>query len=178
MEIERKYLVHPANFDRQHALAHANTVMRIEQGYFTVKENISVRVRLLRKGSGGATFDDPWGGVVTLKTKEHGIARQECEGTTSFSDAEKFIKLCPNRIMKDRFTFHMEGGTWVVDDFGPPHEELIIAEIELPSISAKVTKPKWIGEEVTADKYFYSEDLNTFDYVPKLEKFLGWKVPK
>jgi len=182
MEIERKYLVHPAKFDREAIATQAGTVARIQQGYFTVKEKVSVRVRLvtLNKNRCGTVFDfdDEWEGLITLKTKEAGIVRQECEGSAQFKDTKIFFELCANKIMKDRFTIYTDDVIWMIDDFGPPHEELIIAEVELPNIDTKFKKPEWLGEEVTTHREFYSENLNTRKYIPKLEAFLGWKIPK
>jgi CYTH domain-containing protein len=180
MEIERKYLVHPAKFNRQELTLRANVIMRIQQGYFTVKENVSMRVRLieLNKDRYGTTFDEPWKGSITLKTKEAGPSRHECEGITSYADAEIFMKMCTNKILKDRFIYYFENVIWEIDDFGPPHEELIIAEIEIPNVDTRIEKPDWIGEEVTARREFYSENLNSREYIPHLEKFLGWKIPE
>lgn len=182
MEIERKYLINPVGFNRQALSERANLIMRIQQGYLTVKENVSLRIRLiaLNKNRYGTVFDQPWEGSITLKTKEAGPARQECEGKTSYEDAEIFMSMCHNKILKDRFVYYFEGASWEIDDFGPPHEELIIAEIELPKIDTRVIKPSWlgIGEEVTARKEFYTENLNSRKYIPHLEKFLGWKIPE
>ena len=69
-------------------------------------------------------------------------------------------KLCEGALIdKTRFWVEDRGHTWEVDVFHGENSGLIIAEVELASITEVVELPEWIGEEVTDDVRYYNVSL-------------------
>jgi adenylate cyclase len=59
-------------------------------------------------------------------------------------------------IDKTRYEVVFENQTFEVDEFYGANEGLILAELELESELDYISKPDWLGEEVTGDKRYYN----------------------
>ena len=144
MEIERKFLV-KGDF-KQYAFDSSHIV----QGYLSVNRRNSVRIRI--RGEKG---------YLTIKGKsgDGGLSRFEWVKEITAAEAEELLKLAePGIIDKTRWLVKSEDGkhVWEVDEFHGDNKGLLLAEIELKSISDTFPLPQWIGEEVTGDPRYYN----------------------
>lgn len=156
-EIERKFLIDKELFDNcAYAQCHTAVVRGITQGYlFDIKNHVG-RIRL--------TSDRK--AVVTYKGPNRGITRTEVEFGVPYLIGKFLSNFCGPLIHKTRRTFptietvHGHGNTkWEVDTFQNLSEELILAEIELPSEGTEFSRPDWLGEEVSEDPAYYNSVL-------------------
>jgi adenylate cyclase len=144
-EIERKFLI--AGDFRPFVYKS----VRIVQGYLSSVPERTVRVRIK---------DDK--AFLTIKgiANENGTSRYEWEKEISVEDARELFAICePGIIDKVRHLIKSEPYIYEVDEFFGANEGLIIAEIELPSEDAVVSKPEWLGAVVTGDKRYYNSML-------------------
>ncbi len=140
IEIERKYLLSalPKRMPKRR-------LERIAQGYLP-GERLIERVRRVRSGKETRYYRTVKGGA--------GLARIELEEECS---AETFAALwrltTGRRVLKRRHLVMHDGREWAVDEFAG--RELVLAEIELPSLDAEVVLPPWLAplvvREVTGD---------------------------
>ena len=138
VEIERKFLV---KLDKWHAPEHG---IAIQQGYLSHDKNRAVRVRT----AGDQAF-------LTIKGATAGISRQEFEYAIPKADADDLMKLCPDLIVKTRFSVTVGDHVWEVDVFHGANDGLVLAEIELGEEDESFVMPDWAGEEVSQDfRYF------------------------
>lgn len=175
MEIERKFLVPPQKFDEGKFHEQAHLIQIIHQGYFTVSEEVSIRVRLATTIKNRYGVSNVRSATITMKTKTPGAARLEINGEVSFDefeDAEQFFALCPNQISKQRYSLYSKE-RWEIDVFYDLQENLIIAEIELDNVNATFGRPSWVGPEITDEKFFYNENLNSKEYLPIWKTLIG-----
>jgi CYTH domain-containing protein len=114
------------------------------------------------------------GGFLTLKgpTSDDGLSRPEYEYPLKPKDTRLLLGLCADtHISKDRYCLPYRGRVWEVDiyhgDLG--QQGLVTCEVELPSATAKVVLPPWVGREVTQTKGFSNAALARSRTVPKLE---------
>jgi adenylate cyclase len=122
---------------------------RITQGYLAITEDSVIRVRVR---------DDK--GYVTIKSRDGGLARQEFEYAVPLDDARSLLKLCGQRILeKIRHEVNYAGYCWEIDEYLPPLEDLIVAEVEMQSESENPPRPSWIGEDITRDGSFSNAAL-------------------
>jgi len=144
-EIERKFLI--ANDAWREKVGRE---MRMRQGYFAGGGRCSMRVR-----SNGRSA---W---INFKSRESGMRRLEFEYGIPLGDAEVMLrKLCEGALIdKTRYWVEDRGHTWEVDVFHGENSGLVIAEVELDSITEAVDLPDWIGEEVTDDVRYYNASL-------------------
>ncbi len=143
-EIERKFLVKTKDF-----LLLANKSYRIEQAYLATNPTVRVRVR-----------DDE--AFLTLKTasQDGGLSRDEWEYAIPLEDAREMMRHAKGRcIIKTRYLVEYEGHTWEVDVFEGEYEGLMLAEIELSSLSESFVLPPWVGEEVTGQVAYYNAHM-------------------
>jgi adenylate cyclase len=144
-EIERKFLVAD---DGWRAVADGGR--RLRQAYLAETERAVVRVRI----ENGAR------GVLTIKSAEPGLSRQEFEYALPLEDAEALIALRQGSVLdKTRFHVPHAGRRWEVDVYGGDNRGLIIAEVELESEAAAVELPHWAGKEVTGEQRYYASRL-------------------
>jgi len=144
VEIERRFRV--ANDAWRAGVAHS---MRITQGYLAITEHSVIRVRV-RDAEG----------YVTIKSRDGGLARDEFEYAIPLADAEALLKLCGQRVLeKIRHEVYYAGFCWEIDEYLPPLEDLIIAEVELQSESEDPPRPPWIGDDITHDRSFSNAAL-------------------
>lgn len=141
MEIEHKYLVVGDAFRSE-----AIKVYHIEQGYISTRPTVRVRIR-----------DEE--AFITIKgpTDLSGLMREEYEYSIPLSDAQALMALCSERtIVKDRYLVPYHGHVWEVDVFAGRYSGLVLAEIEVGSVTETYLLPPWIGEEVTGIPQYYN----------------------
>jgi CYTH domain-containing protein len=144
LEIERRFRV---SSDAWRASVARST--RITQGYLAITVDSVIRVRVRDEQ-----------GYVTIKSRDGGLARQEFEYAVPLDDARSLLKLCGRRILeKIRHEVNHAGYLWEVDEYLPPLEDLIIAEVEMQSESEDPPRPPWVGDEITHDGSFSNAAL-------------------
>ena len=149
-EIERKFLVASNAFLTQVTDSH-----EIIQGYLCREPGKTIRVRIQ---------DDK--AFLTIKSSllREGIARFEWEREIEMSDAQEFMKMCTNPIIKTRHIipapdYKGEKRKWEVDVFYGHKAGLVLAEIELGDENEPFEKPEWLGEEVTGNPQYYNANM-------------------
>lgn len=140
IEIERKFLV------SSDAWREGQPGTAISQGYLSKDPERSVRVRI--KGEAG---------FLTVKGGTAGIARAEYEYAVPLENARELLRLCvPPLLEKVRYERWYEGRCWEIDEFGGLNAGLIVAEVELPDVSADLVLPPWAGKEVSDDPRYFN----------------------
>ena len=141
-EIERKFLVQ-ASWQPQ------DEGIKIAQGYLSTVPERTVRVRI--KGDKG---------YLTIKGKNQGISRAEFEYEIPIGDAEELLKLAEQPILsKTRYLEQHGNRLWEIDVFAGENQGLVVAEVELPDEQAEVSRPDWLGQEVSGDVRYYNANL-------------------
>jgi adenylate cyclase len=147
-EIERKFLVAGDGW-REHATGPAHIV----QGYLHLGDEQEIRVRI-RDGEA----------VVTVERGGAGIERTEVEVPIERSSAVALLDEAAvgQLITKRRFQVPLGHGLVAeVDVFDPPHDGLVLAEVELPVADVAPPELPWMGEEVTGDGRYDNSTLAT-----------------
>lgn len=97
---------------------------------------------------------------ITLKRKRTVKTSIEIETRISAADHDAAIVHCGPAIRKRRLVLRHREHLWEIDTFlNPELEGLELAEVELSSEDVSPAKPKWAGEDVTADKRFRNAAL-------------------
>ena len=152
-EIERKYLLKSDTWKGS-----VKSSYEIKQGYLSLDPLRTVRVRV-KAGIG----------ILTIKSKNVGIVRNEYEYIIPNEEALELLELCEKPIIeKVRHEVVFGNWTWEVDIFGGENNGSEIAEVELSSVDDVVEVPEWIGGEVSGDKRYFNSYLirhpfNTWD---------------
>ena len=124
----------------------------ITQGYLSTDPAKTVRIRRIGEEA-----------KITVKGLKNGATAPEFEYDIPVEDAEKMLAMCgeENTLDKDRFCYTAEDGhVWEVDRFKGRLEELVIAELEVPSLKTAFAKPHWMnGVEITTDMRFANSAL-------------------
>jgi len=142
IEIERKFLVIGDGWKTVEPVL-------LRQGYLNTDKSRTVRVRT----AGQKAF-------LTIKGKTTNVSRSEFEYPIPLQDAESMLLLCSDSIIeKQRYTLPIGGLVWEVDEFCGENQGLVVAEVELESESQVVTRPDWVGEEVSGDTRYYNSSL-------------------
>lgn len=147
VEIERKFLVKSNAFK-----AEAFKQTKIIQGFLNTDKERTVRVRL--KGDEG---------FITVKgqSTKNGLERFEWEKSIEKADAEALLKLCEKGVIdKIRYEVKMNQHTFEVDEFFGENLGLVVAEVELSYPTEVISKPLWLGKEVTGDVRYYNSQLS------------------
>lgn len=152
IEIERKYLVQSDAYKSE-----ASQKFKIVQGYLNSDPERSVRVRI--KGEKG---------FLTVKGKSNtsGTSRFEWEKEIPLKEAKELLSLCePGIIEKIRYLIPAQcdqGSRHIfeVDEFKGENTGLVVAEVELSFENEKITKPAWLGEEITGRPQYYNSALS------------------
>ncbi len=147
-EIERKFLVTGEGWRE-------SSGRRYRQGYLnSVKERV-VRVR---------TIEDR--AYLTVKGITVGASRLEFEYEIPVADADRMLdELCEQPLIdKVRYRVPYGGLTWEVDEFLGENTGLVVAEVELESEDQPVTRPPWLGDEVTGDPRYFNSNLIQHPY--------------
>lgn len=142
VEIERKFLLKDDSWR-----IHADTGIQYIQGYLVGSEHASVRVRIEGKRA-----------FLNVKSATIDITRQEFEYAIPLDEAEEMLDtLCEKPLIsKTRYHLNNDNHTWEIDVFQGDNQGLIVAEIELKDKDESFLKPRWLGEEVSADKRYYN----------------------
>ena len=170
IEIERKFLVNSDEIIRVLCFM-PHVSYDICQYYIT--ENIRLRMETHSDGSSRAYY--------TIKTIKDGnlLSREETHKEVDYETIRSFhhslydSKEGIGVIRKTRHVFnHDENTKWEVDFYHSDNEELIIAEIEIPSedYDLKISgnncfSHRWIGEEVTGVEKYYNFNLAKNPYI-------------
>ncbi len=145
IEIEKRFLVKGKEWQNL-----AGEAQHLRQGYLTSDvQGWTVRVRILGE-------EKAW---LTLKSQAAGIARNEFEYLIPLTDGEALWKLSKNKLFKTRYELNLSDGLWVIDCFEKQNAPLVMAEVELTSITDKITRPDWCYLEVTSNKEFNNAAL-------------------
>lgn len=153
LEIERKFLVRDAGWRRQ-----VRDCQRLRQGYLANTAGCSVRVRI---AEGGA-----W---LSVKAMQPGPARAEFEYPIPVADAAAMLADFAQGplVEKRRHRVPVGGHCYELDEFEGANLGLVLAEIELDSVSEAFPRPDWLGDEVTDDLRFHNFRLAQ-------QPFSGW----
>ncbi len=94
--------------------------------------------------------------VFDLKGPRSGTTRLEFDENPLPRDiGEVLLQGCGATLLrKQRYHIDVAGKLWSLDVYGPPHEGLVVAEVELSSAHEKLVLPDWAGEEITDRKLF------------------------
>ena len=98
---------------------------------------------------------------LTIKSGNE-VSHFEWEKEIEVADAKDLLQIClAGVIHKMRWIVPAEEKNlcWEVDEFLNHPENLILAEIELPSETAVFTKPNFVGEEVTGEAQYYNANM-------------------
>lgn len=166
-EIERKFLIHVANFTAlevfPRGLANIHQT-RISQGYLSRKPTVRVRHSSTAPGQGQ--------GFITVKGSGK-ITRSEWEYPIPEADAlEMLMTLCGSVLAKNRYVVPVEvpGFThlkWEVDQFLTEGlAGLWVAEIELSSPDENFPRPRWLLKEVSEDPRYTNAALAETHTIP------------
>lgn len=150
LEIERKFLVHKSKDWKKAAFSSS----RIQQGYFSAKHTVRVRVR-----------DEK--AYLTIKgaSLDGGLSRYEFEKEISLEEARRLLEFCePGKIDKRRYLVNYEGHLFEIDEFYGDNEGLVMAEAELKDANETLNLPEFIGMEVTGDSRFYNSHLRVHPF--------------
>lgn len=149
-EIERKFLVASDAWCGQ-----ADQGRRLRQAYLAETDRAVVRIRV----------EDERRAVLTIKSAEPGLSRQEFEYEVPIDHADALIALRRGSVLdKTRFHVPHAGHRWEVDVYGGDNEGLVIAEVELESKDSGVALPPWVGREVTGEPRYYAARLSREPY--------------
>jgi CYTH domain-containing protein len=138
-EIERRFLV-------KGSPPIEGTGIYMLQGYIHPKKP-QVRIRIT---STECTL------TIKYKTETIGI-RDEYEQIIGFEMANELYKKCEYKLQKWRYKIPIMGTLlkWEIDVYPEIHNNLIIAEIELPDIDYDLGElPSWIGKEITGENRY------------------------
>ncbi|HPF69730.1 MAG TPA: CYTH domain-containing protein [Candidatus Krumholzibacteria bacterium] len=142
-EIERKYLVLGDGFK-----SGAEGVL-FRQGYLSSAKERVVRVRTMGPKA-----------ALTIKGITVGATRAEFEYEIPLDDARSLLDMCEQPLIeKTRYKVPFGGLTWEIDEFHGANAGLTVAECELESEDQAVTRPDWVGEEVTGDPRYFNSNL-------------------
>lgn len=144
IEIERKFLVKSMDFKEE-----AVRKIRIAQGYICSRK-VTARIRIA---------DTEAFLTIKGKSKDGGLSRFEWERNIPLECAKKLLERCSSVIDKYRYIVRRDGYTWEVDEFLADNEGLVVAEVELNSVSEKPVLPEWILEEVTGQGFYSNSYL-------------------
>lgn len=137
LEIERKFLVRNGSWRGQCTHQH-----EIRDGLIATAVGRKVRVRISDQCA-----------TLTVKTKTEGLANNEFEYEIPLSDAEDLLAhhCLHGALAKTRHVVPYGRYVWHVDVYKGILAGVILAEVELPSETAELSLPPWIGREVTGN---------------------------
>ncbi|MDR2504052.1 MAG: CYTH domain-containing protein [Deltaproteobacteria bacterium] len=149
MEIERKFLLCGEEW---RAMTKGELY---RQGYLGISPACSVRVRL----AGQRAF-------LGVKGAGDGPVHEEYEYPIPLAEAEALLERMAEKplIEKIRYKVLFDGLIWEVDEFLGENTGLILAEVELESETQKISKPSWIGVEVTGDPRYFNASLVRYPF--------------
>lgn len=152
IEIERKFLLRPGV-----DLPDSDRVLHITQGYLASSQEMSVRIRII----------DETEAYLTIKQNKHDniSMRTEFEYPIPVEDGIEMLASSPYlSVVKQRHVVSVGDRKWEIDFFEDHNEGLIMAEVELPSLSTPIVLPEWIGREVSGDIRYLNSHLALHPY--------------
>lgn len=150
LEIERKYLLASDlwrdEVDRSQAMA---------QGYLVgVGGKASIRVRVAGDEA-----------RLNIKAAVVGAARAEYDYGIPLDEGKTLLAtLTVGTVEKTRHYIERDGLTWEIDEFHGDSNGLIVAEVELDAEDQAITRPGWLGQEVTDKSRYYNHALSQRPY--------------
>lgn len=156
LEIERKFLLVSDAWRPE-----VTRSLAFRQGYLSGDGGrASVRVRL----EGDAAR-------LNIKAAVLGRARAEYEYAIPVDEAVEMLgTLCVGRVEKTRHFVERDGLVWEIDEFIGDNAGLIVAEVELLDEHQAITRPEWLGREVTDERRYYNHSL-------ALHPYQSWHAP-
>jgi CYTH domain-containing protein len=90
---------------------------------------------------------------LAVKTKTEALANDQFEYEIPLSDAEELLShhCLRDALAKTRYVVPHDRHVWHVDVYKGILEGVVLAEVELPSETADLVLPPWIGREVTGN---------------------------
>jgi adenylate cyclase len=144
-EIERKFLIANGNWQKD-----VRAVHHIRQGYLAFGSRAHVRVRIVDKKAA----------VLTIKSRKGELSRQEFEYPIPVNEAKELMALAEGTIIeKKRHCVEAGGLKWEIDVFEGDNAGLAIAEIELREEAQEISRPMWLGKEITGETRYYNSSL-------------------
>lgn len=145
IEIERRFLVSGSQWRQS-----ANTGTDYRQGYLSIDQERTIRVRVSNDGA-----------YITVKGPMIGFIRSEYEYSIPTQDAEQMLQtVCLQPIIeKTRYRLTYQDVDWEIDEFHSQNRGLIVAEVELEAENQVFEPPEWIGEEVTENPRYLNSQL-------------------
>lgn len=144
-EIERRFLVFS---DRIPKLSRGQKII---QGYLSLDPPIRARIKE-QKAS------------INVKFSDNLLSRSEFEYKIPLKDAEFLLTKTQYKIVKTRYLLKLNGKIWEIDFFEGQNSGLVIAEVELPAVDARLQKPLWLNKEITGDHRFLNVNLAVRPY--------------
>lgn len=154
LEIERKFLVHPENWEALEKPVGKN----LRQGYLLTDPSKTIRVRETSEK-----------GFITIKGISVGATRPEYEYEIPVAEAKELLdQFAVSELSKVRYEIPVENHIWEIDEFFGDNKGLIVAEIELLKEDEHFLIPDWIDIEVTSEEKYYNSNLT-------INPFKNWK---
>jgi adenylate cyclase len=137
VEIERKFLVRDESWR-----ALFTRKQEIRDGLIAVANGRKVRVRICDQRA-----------TLAVKSKTESLANAEFEYEIPQADAEELMAhhCLHAELAKTRYVVPYGQLTWQVDIYKGMLAGVILAEVELPSETAELSLPDWVGREVTGN---------------------------
>ncbi len=145
IEIERRFLIANSRWRES-----AEAPRQIRQAYLALTGLASVRIRIVETAKA----------YMTIKSAQAEVERLEFEYPIPVADAEKLMEMrSGNMIEKQRHIVPCETMRWEIDVFSGVLAGLVIAEIELPDPDVQLSRPDWLGAEITSDERYSNASL-------------------
>lgn len=143
-ETERKFLVKSDEWRNS-----ISETIPIRQAYIYTGPPIAIRIRIT-----------PEKATLNLKKATLETTKDEFEYEIPTTHAEELLQKFTSgyTIEKNRHIVFYQGIKWEIDEFLGANEGLILAEVELPTDTAELPIPPWLGKEVSSDFRY----LNTY----------------
>ena len=164
VEIERRFLLDAARFDRAVGRGAVASRRFFHQAYLSATGPSAIRVRVATDSDGGTTAR------LTVKSAGSGMTRGEFEYDIPVQDALDMMESVRvgRIIQKERVVVEFEGFLFELDRFAGELDGLYVGEIEIPSEDTEIPRPDWLGPEITGDKRFSNAALALADEIPRL----------
>tara|TARA_R110001599_G_scaffold127379_3_gene300714 strand:+ start:472 stop:963 length:492 start_codon:yes stop_codon:yes gene_type:complete len=150
LEIERKYLLASDAWRREVCRRQP-----MAQGYLVgVGGKASIRVRVAGDEA-----------RLNIKAAVVGAARAEYDYGIPLAEGQTLLAtLTVGTVEKTRHYVERDGLTWEIDEFHGDSDGLIVAEVELEAEDQAITRPDWLGAEVTDKSRYYNHALSQRPY--------------
>jgi adenylate cyclase len=157
-EIERKFLVDINVLN----LSTIKKTMHITQGYLLRADNGSARVRVERRTVDENVDEKAW---LVIKQKIDDMSNNEIVCDLSIEEAFRLLEnnCTQPLISKKRHIVKYGNVKWEIDEFFGHKSGLVMAEVELQTLSEEEVKslvlPEWILKEVTGEAEYYNVNM-------------------